>query len=46
MFYMTPIILCNNPYAFKGLMPNTGLFPAFPQVDAAQPRPVEHMTES
>ena len=43
---MTPIILRNNPYAFQGLMPNIGVFPAIIQVNAAQPRPVEHMTES
>ena len=41
MFYMTSTILRNNPYAFKGLMPNIGLFPAFTQVYTAQAQPVE-----
>ena len=46
MFYMTPIILRNNPYAIKGLIPNIGLFPAFTRVNAARARPVELITES
>ena len=29
---MTPNSLLNNPYSFKGLIPNIGLFPAYPSI--------------
>ena len=45
MFYMTPNSLRNNSYVNKGLIPNIGLFPAFTRVNAAQARPVEHITD-
>ena len=35
---MTPIILCNILYAYKGLMPNMGQFHAFPLVNMALPQ--------
>ena len=41
MFNMTPIILRNNTYGFKGLIPNIGLFPAFTRGDTVLARPLE-----